>query len=277
MKPLILIVLGVIGFALQGCSTVLNLPEVRDQPSSEEDLVRRIEIEIDDLERGLPCKVVHNRLRPRSGTSEIIWRAQFEKGFCHRKANESRLLLESQGWDCQIEHSNTIQLDPTQNVVMAWQCGRRLETAIAKFNPLPPVPTARPKPNSTRVDQVADQTLRKVVEQDLATIARSISDPGVTFEFAHGDLNSDNLDDAIVVLIRRLDERRWDRTIVAYLGDDPSYRLVDIRISPVNESQPIDDITVEIRDGIVWLRTCCDNATESTAFVLRDRELTYYN
>ena len=269
--------LGAIGFALQGCNIGLNRPEVSDQPSAEADLIRRIEIKVDDLERGFPCTVVHHRLGRRSGTSGIIWRGQFEKGFCHSKANESRLLLESKGWVCQIEPAITSQLDSAQNVVKAWQCGRTLEGDIARLKPSPPVPTAKPKPSLIRVDQVADQTLRKVVEQDLATLARSITDSGVTFESAHGDLNSDNVEDAIVVLIRKLDERRWDRTIAAYLGDDQSYRLVDIRVSPVSESQPVDDVTIEIRQGIVWIRTCCDDAVETIALVLRERELTYYN
>ena len=124
---------------------------------------------------------------------------------------------------------------------------------------------------------MVDQTLRKVVERDLATLARNITDPEVTFDIAHGDLNSDDFDDAIVVLIRNLDEGGWDRTIMAYLGNGESYLLVDMQVSPVTESHPIDDVIVEIRDGIVQLRTCCDIAAEATTFALRERKLTSHN
>ena len=272
-----MIVVSVIGFLGQGCS--LDQAYFGDlvKDSREGDASRIIEIEIDHPGQDLPCKVIY---RPASDKKEVLWRARFEKGFCHRKADEARILLESSGWTCRSEHpddrakSGRSALAP--NIVMAWHCEQDLKATVAEHDSLPPVPAARPERVLNQPEKLGDSSLRAVVEGDLTTIGRSIADPSTTLAAALGDLNNDGLDDAIVVLTRKLDPQRWDRLVMAYLRNDETYHLVDAQISPVDQNPRADELAIDIDDhGVVRLKSCCSDAVEPTTIVLQDRKLTY--
>lgn len=117
----------------------------------EADAARHLEIEIDDPERGLPCRVIY---RPDSDTRDVIWQARFEEGFCHRKAKETRLILESRGWICATERpKDQARLDRSgrvQTVVAVWRCEQGLEAKSVERDPGPPLPAARPRSSPSR-------------------------------------------------------------------------------------------------------------------------------
>lgn len=221
LRHLVLIVVSVIGFLGQGCSLAQTYFDDPVKDSREGDASRIIEIEIDHPGQDLPCNVIY---RPASDKKEVLWRARFEKGFCHRKADEARILLESRGWACRSEHlddgAESSRPAHARNIVMAWRCEQNLTATVAEHDPLPPVPAARPERVLKQSDKLGDSVLRAAVEGDLTTIGRSIADPSTTSATAQGDLNNDGLDDAIVVLTRKLDPQRWDRMVMAYLRND---------------------------------------------------------
>lgn len=275
LRHIVLIVVSAIGFLCQGCSLAQTYFGDLVKDGREGDASRIIEIEIDHPGQDLPCNVIY---RPTSGKKEVLWRARFEKGFCHRKANEARLLLESRGWTCRSEHpddgAESNRSDFARNIVMAWRCEQDLTATVVEHDPLPPVPVARPEGVPSRSDKLGDPALRAAVEGDLATIGRSIADPSTTSFAAQGDLDNDGIDDAIVVLTHKLDPQRWDRMVMAYLRSDETYYLVDAQISSVGQAPRTDELVIDIDNGVVRLQSCCSDAVEPTTIVLHNRKLT---
>ncbi len=271
-----MIVVSAIGFLTQGCSLAQNYFDDPVKGNREEEVSRRIEIQVDHPGQNLPCNVIY---RPASGKKEVLWRARFEKGFCHRKANEARLLLASRGWTCRSELSDdgaeSSRSDFARNIVMAWRCDQDLTARVAVHDALPPVPAARPERVLNKFDKLGDPALGEVVEVDLATIGRSIADPSTTSAAAQGDLDNDGLDDAIVVLTRRLDQQRWDRMVMAYIRNDETFHLIDAQILPLEEDPRAHELVIDINNGVIRLKSCCNNAVEPTTIVLHDRKLTY--
>lgn len=270
-----LVMLWAIGLGGQGCSFLQADLDASTKEGRERGVSKRIEIERDDPEKDLPCNVVY---RPDSGIREVIWRARYEEGFCQRKADESRSLLESQGWVCRVDRpdnrSRPYKPDRGQTVVKAWHCEQGVEPVIAERASQPPIPTARPEGASSRPDRLGDPTLWTVVEKDLAAIGRPIDGPSTTATAAEGDLDDDGKSDAVVILTRKLDRQRSDRMVMAYLRHNQTYNLVDVHLSLVDQEPKADDLAVDIENGVVRLSNCCDDAAEPTTFILRDRKLT---
>ena len=288
-RPVALPLLGIMGLAVQGCSFVLSPPPVPQEERTplkriarEDDGFRRIEVEVENLDRGLPCTVIY---RTSPDNREVIWRARFEKGFCHREANQSRLRLEAEGWTCRIENPKDLpkrdEDGQEPSVVMAWLCEQGIGSEVAAYDPWPPLPDARPIANAgrkalepERTAPEIDPALKDVIERDLSAIGRTLEGPSVTgANVSAGDLNGDGLDDAVIVLIRRLDNQRWDRTLMAYVGNGTSYSLGDIQVSPVARMPAVDQIDLEIADGTIRLETCCGNGAETAALALENGEL----
>jgi hypothetical protein len=63
------------------------------------DLVRRVEI-LYEPGRAVPCEVQYYKDTEAPGSSQILWRAQNESGYCESKTAAFIEQLESQGWSC---------------------------------------------------------------------------------------------------------------------------------------------------------------------------------
>lgn len=269
--------LSILWLLVQGCSFPADFLDSRDNESPATDTARRIEVEIHDPERGLPCSVVY---RPDSSTKEVLWHARFEKGFCHKKADEARFILETRGWACQIEapddRSKPGLPDRGQNVVAAWRCEQGTEApAVKRVVSRPALPAAGHDNARSPLDQPADPALRAVIEEDLATRNQTIFSRSEVAAVAYGDLDQDDQTDAVVVLTHESDRQRQHRIVMAYLGNDQTYHLADVQILPAPTRRNTGDLTVDIEDGAIRLTACCGNGAEPTILALRDRELVY--
>lgn len=60
--------------------------------------VSRIEIIHERPKGELPCQVIFS---PRHGEQQTLWRVQYERGLCARKAERKRDILEAEGWRCE--------------------------------------------------------------------------------------------------------------------------------------------------------------------------------
>lgn len=231
----------------------------------------RIEVETDDRENGLPCRVVY---RPDADTKTILWSARFERGFCHRKAEETRLVLHAKGWACEPAVSEGALIHRNE-VVAAWHCEKASETTGISNQDWPPRPSTRPQDGPGAIGRLTNPTLRSAVERDLVAMGNAVAGQSTLSATADGDLNKDGLQDAVVVLSHQNDRRGRQRLVMAYLGDGKAYHLVDVKITLIKEQEAVGNVAVEIDDGVIELTTCCDVESESIVLALRDRKLAY--
>ena len=280
-------VIAVAALGLGGCSLAQSDPDGRAQFSGSEDLVRHIRLEVDDPGRSLPCRVIDH---PGAGAPKVLWRAEFEQGFCERKAEETLFLLRERGWACRALDPDD---RPTPEVVAIWRCLEGLEPVERQTALLPRVPAPRPTlqeaspPQETpsvqaapRPEEVAPppadgDLLDQAVERDLAAIGQDIVGDSSALATALGDLNDDGIEDAVVLLTRGADREVPQRMLMAYLRNDQDYTLVDVWIlRPPGERQD-DRLTLAIEDGKVQLGDCCDDRDGPTALVLDGRKLVH--
>lgn len=268
-----------ITLVLAGCglvpSPLSNRAATTDQPTD----ARHIEIEVGDLDSGLPCSVVD---RPDASTRNVLWRAQFEQGFCHRKAEETRLILQQQGWACRpqsaeerrdLTQPSTGGPSLTPHVVAAWRCLGGLEPIARQSAPRPPVPAAKPDFQESQATSWGNEQLREAVERDLSAIGQDVIGDETTVQAASGDLNDDGHDDAVVVLTRDVDGSAPHRMLMAYLHDDEAYNLVDVWILKTPADREHGELTLAIENGTVRLEDCCEPPAGPLILVLDNRKL----
>lgn len=267
--------------ALAGCSFGLPSSVRYETPVQKQDVARHIEIEVDDPSSGLPCRVVD---RPDADTRTILWRAEHEHGFCHRKAEETRFILESRGWVCQPDDARNngaaarlVSLDrsPSPRIVAAWRCFSGLPP-IARHAPEgPPIPEARPDQPTISSDAWTDERLRAAVKRDLAVIGQDDLDEETMVDAALGDLDGDGISDAVVALTHETGLAAPYRLLMAYLQSDGAYNLVDVWILDMAGDPVGSRLSLAIEDGRVRLDRCCEGQVEPTVLVLDNRKLAH--
>lgn len=264
--------------AITGCSLVRSPPDDKVDLVAERDLARHIEIEVEDLERGLPCRVVDRRT---PDARDVLWRAEFEAGFCQQKAEETRLILQAQGWACRPQSADE-RRDPAARppssppfVVAAWRCVEGLRPLQRLTSNRPPVPTARPNGQSNPTPSWGNELLRAAVESDLSAIGQDDIDDETIVGAALGDLDSDGIEDAIVILTREAKNGAPHRMLMAYLQNGEAYNLVDVWILKASDDQGGEELDLTIEDGAVHLGNCCEDRAGPTVLVLDNRKLAY--
>jgi hypothetical protein len=259
--------------------------EVADTPP------RYLLVEVDNPTVGLPCRVVD---RPNPETRNVLWRAEFEVGFCREKALESRAILESQGWACRPlktqEQREDRYLDPTgeatgRHLAAVWRCLGGLAPNSTANAAQPVVPLARPsdlqaqRPSITRARSSApghtDTALINAVEGDLKAIGQDAIGGETKVETAHGDLNGDGSDDAVVVLTRSANRNQPHRMLMAYLESDETYNLVDVLVLKLAAHASNAELGLRIENGNIRIGACCEDTEAPTILTLDDRKLSY--
>lgn len=277
MNTPLLAVTVAVALTLAGCSFIRNPFLDRTDDNVRAAPTRLIEIEVDDLDTGLPCSVVD---RPDADTRDVLWRAQFEAGFCHRKAEETRLILQDQGWACRPQNADeredfarqaSTRSKDAPTVVAAWSCVAGLAPIERSISTRPPVPSARPAPSESRAAFWDDRLLRSAVERDLASIGQDVIGEGTAVDAALGDLDEDGVDDAIVALTRKTDRGAPHRLVMAYLQNGEAYNLVDVWILKAPADRDDRKLGLAIEDGKVRL----EDQAGPTVLVLNNRKLAY--
>ncbi len=249
----------------QGChSDFLNLGLFADPEKSV-----RVEIETDDQERNLPCRVV---FWPDEKTRNVLWRAQFEEGFCDRKAEETRNVLNAKGWACSTQPLDGKYAERIY-VTASWRCIKQQQLATNKTENGPPIPQARPKQRGETRDFFDDPKLEAAVRSDLSSTIQKVAGQSTLSAVSRGDIDGNGLNDAIVVLTNRNNQGRKNHLVMAYLGDGEAYNLTDIHVTPGNRTGPNDDLIVAIDEGLIELSICCAPEFRPILLAFRDREL----
>lgn len=266
---------------LAGCGLVRSAIGDRTEITSGTGPARHIEIEVNDLESGLPCSVID---RPDPETRDVLWHAEFEAGFCRRKAEETRLILEKRGWACRPQRADErrdLATAPaagpagTSHLVAAWRCVDGLAPIERLTAGHPPVPSARPVLEVSPSGSFGNAPLRAAVERDLATIGQDVIGDDTSVDTALGDLDRDGIDDAIVVLTRKVQRGAPHRLLMAYVHNGEAYSLVDVWVLKAPGQRDGGSLTLAIEDGAVLLEDCCEDRAGSIILVLDNRKLAY--
>jgi hypothetical protein len=77
------------------------------------DAVRRIEVVHADG-APVPCSVNYHKDTEAPGTSEELWSAQAQAGYCEARASEFATRLESLGWQCEVVAARTEGAAPSE-------------------------------------------------------------------------------------------------------------------------------------------------------------------
>lgn len=115
------------------------------------DLVRRVIIEVGDLDTGLPCEVVYWKDKEAPGVRRVLWNARSDASFCDSQAAGLVDKLASAGWNCD-KNGEALQTNAAP-ATAAQPAAPATETTTAAAVPAidaataPATPAATPQPD----------------------------------------------------------------------------------------------------------------------------------
>jgi len=83
----------------------LSSAQAEDLTCRKGESYRRVQLKIVDISSGLPCEVVASS---KPAEQRLLWRAEFERGFCAKKLHELIRSLEAEQWQCRPTDFSTI-------------------------------------------------------------------------------------------------------------------------------------------------------------------------
>lgn len=221
------------------------------------DDTRRLQIEVEDPNSGKPCKLVYWSESDRSESGQLLWRAEHDSEFCTKRLSFIVQKWGDEGWTCGDGD------DETQRVAL-------------------PTPTEEPTtPSSAEEDSqvvakaVDAKVLQAIIEADARRIGEWMEvEPDIEVA-AHGDLNDDGNDDAIVFLAYQSKQAAYRQYMMSYLVADETYELAGVKLLTGVSPPPAQAKVRQIDDGVIWLSLPGNEGTspKPVGYVLRDQQL----
>ncbi|MGI9419522.1 MAG: hypothetical protein ACR2RA_16975 [Geminicoccaceae bacterium] len=279
--------------------------------------VRRIEIRFADQDGGLPCKVVY-RPEAESDTLGIVsWQDLQSAAACEAQANEVIERLTEEGWTCAADDALQTAQDSAQaqseaavGSIAAEQDAEAASQPVATPEDPTSVDAAASQRDQTPIDEtpivegeddnrfdevdesaelVANTdlpppsgTLTAMIEQDLARLDVTLDGSLEATVAAYGDLNADDIEDALVLYTYRSPQPAYRQFLVAYVFDGETYQLTATRPVSGNVSATMDARIETIDRGVIHMAlkafepgdaSCCPSGTRYLALALRDLDL----
>lgn len=255
--------------------------------------VRRIEIRFADDSGNLPCRVIY---RPEADSDKlgiVSWQDISDLPACQAQANEVVERLTVEGWTC-AEDVNAGEDDTT---VAEFLIQNAVDNAAPNDAPLADVNAPDIDDADRQTTEIADQPARlidnpdlppptdelvSIIEEDLDRLDTTLDGLLVAEIAGYGDLNADDIDDALVLFTYSSPQPAYRQFLAAYMFDDESYQLTATK--PVGgHINATKDARVEAIDGGVIHLTlqafepgdasCCPSGTRRLALALRDLDL----
>ena len=220
------------------------------------DDTRRLQIEVENPNSGKPCKLVYWSESDQSDSGQLLWRAEHDSEFCTK-----RLSFIVQKWGDE-----------------GWQCGDGDGQVQAVALPAPTEEPSTSLPaaeNAQAAGVVEDQVLQSIIEADAKRIGEWMEvEPDIEVA-AHGDLNADGTDDAVVFLAYQSKQAAYRQYMMSYLVADETYELAGVKLLTGVNPPPKQAKVEQIEKGIIWLSLPGTEGTrlEPVGYVLRDQQL----
>jgi|GEM_PF-3559181 len=221
---------------------------------------RLIQVEVEDPNSGKPCEVIFWADGDQSKLGERLWHAEHDPSFCPRRLETIVGKWISDGWQCEVGDVQTAE------IVVSPDASANRTSQIQHV----------PADQGTDADKrPIDPALEAVVAADAERIGEWMEvEPAIEIA-AHGDLNDDGADDAVVFLAYQSDQAAYRQYLMSYLVADDGYELASVKLltgaSPPPEQARVDDI----EKGVIWL-TLPDkdgSTPEQTGYKLHDQQL----
>ncbi|MEM7024029.1 MAG: hypothetical protein AAF637_15775 [Pseudomonadota bacterium] len=114
-----LLVMACAGLALLPASFAEPAAAREDQCVRGDGQIRRVELAVQDPERGVPCEVVYWKDTEQPGVRRVLWSARTDAGFCRQKADELVAKLAAVGWTCTTTEGATAAREEAQPATIA--------------------------------------------------------------------------------------------------------------------------------------------------------------
>lgn len=277
------------------------------------DLVRRVIIEVGDLNSGLPCEVVYWKDKEAPGVRRVLWTARTDAAFCDGKAAGLVDTLANAGWRCDgtgdavdakaplappaaatstatAAVTNVPTVDAAAEPSAPAAQTQQYETAAASTAPeLPATQTAPAPALETQTAAIAPETaagapagasmdqLQSVIQTNLSSLNQSVDGSFQAQIGEFGDLDSDGIDDAVVFFNYESSSADFTQFVAAYIFNGESYHLAATKPVGGNDLSVRQVEVEDIVEGSIQLRLllndAADNEVRRAAMVLKDGQL----
>jgi hypothetical protein len=251
------------------------------------DDIRRIEIRFEDENGRLPCRVIY---RPETETDKVgivSWRGLPDRASCDAQAGEVVDRLTNEGWICSA--------DETIDAAVANEAG--LQGSEAPDPGLEEVVAQRSLPSSLGLSVDVDAPARLVNNPGLPTppagladtVRRDLDQLDTTLDgqlegkvVGYGDLDGDDLEDALVLYTYTSPQPASREFLVAYMFDGQTYQMRATKPVGGNINGTMGAKVEAIDRGVIHLSlrayepgdpACCPTGVHNMAIVLRELDL----
>lgn len=230
--------------------------------------LRRIQIEVDNPERGKPCSLIYWAEDDRSDDGRLLWRAVHDADFCPKRLGTIVDKWSEEGWQCESVDVQTAALPKTESGTTSPP-----ELAYEEVGQPPAKESTAEAASGGPIE--ANPKLKVIVEADAKRIGEWMEVEPVIEIAAHGDLNEDGNVDALVFLAYQSDQAAYRQYLMSYLGAGDSYELAGVKLLTGVSAPPAQAKVERIDEGVIWLSIAASDGTRrsSTGYVLRNQQL----
>jgi hypothetical protein len=247
-------------------------------------LVRQVDVEFAQDGDGLPCRVIWHGIAG-SDQSRLVWRSNSELDFCTRKARELVHDLIDRGWTCDAYVTASEARSAPAVTVRLEPAAPEADAALPlRTGPEPPEPAGRSRDAAQGPRRPGQALLHAALQRDVARLDQLAAPArgGFEVEMARlGDLNGDDVEDAVALITHRPGSAPPSHHLLAYFFDGQTFQPVarlalaqtNARVSRV-ELQGIADGVIELVLHVAQLGdpACCPSGRRRSSFVLRDHQ-----
>lgn len=270
-----------------GCPSVLAEPEENYRCGKGSD-VRRIEIRFENEDGDLPCRVIYRPEFESDTIGTVSWRDIADLEICRAQAGEVVGRLTGEGWNCSLETGDAgsaghdIQTADL-NEPEVQQPDNLGETSDRLLQVTPDAVDDEPAEfidNPEIAPPSADLVV--LINDDLKRLDATVDGKLEAKIADYGDLNADEIEDALVLFSYTSPQPAFRQFLAAYLFDGETYQLTATK--PVGGStHATRHAKVEhIDQGVIHLSleafepgdaSCCPTGTRQIALALRNLDL----
>ena len=254
------------------------------------DDIRRIEIRFEDESGRLPCRVIY---RPETETDKVgivSWRGLPDRASCDAQAGEIVDRLTNEGWTCSVDETVDAAAANVANQT-------ELQGSEAPVSDLEEIIAQRSLPSTTALSSDVDAPARLVNNPGLPTppdnladtVRRDLDQLDTTLDgrlegkvVGYGDLDGDDLEDALVLYTYVSPQPASREFLVAYMFDGQTYQMRATKPVGGNINGTMGAKVEAIDQGVIHLSlrayeagdpACCPTGVHNMAIVLRELDL----
>ncbi|MGI9436686.1 MAG: hypothetical protein ACR2Q4_17970 [Geminicoccaceae bacterium] len=252
------------------------------------DDIRRIEIRFESEDGDLPCRVIYRPEFESDTIGTVSWRGIADVEICKAQATEVVDRLTGEGWVCSKESGPS---EPQGEFVQTADLGGLANQAPGEQRQTPDQPieggfetdevgSAELLDNPDLAAPSAD--LVALINADLGRLDATV-DGKLEGQIAnYGDLNADDIEDALVLFSYTSPQPAHRQFLAAYLFDGESYQLAATKPVGGSAYATMQAKVEQVDQGVVHLSlaafepgdpSCCPSGTRELALVLRNLDL----